>query len=57
MKTIKEAAEALGVTNWAIYKAIETQSDVGKKFKRDERLNRYMIPNNSLKALVRKRNG
>lgn len=57
MKTVEEAAKSLGLTKWAIYKAIENQTEMGSKFRRDERLNRYMIPNNSLASLVRRKNG
>jgi hypothetical protein len=55
MKTVKEAAEALGLTQWAIYKAIENQTEMGTKFVQDERLGRYMINARALKALVKRR--
>lgn len=57
MKTIKEAADTLGISKWAIYKAIQRGTELGTKFKNVDRLGLYMIPTNSLKALARKKNG
>lgn len=57
MKTIKEASEALGISKWAIYKAIQRKTELGLKFRNVDRLGLYMIPTNSLKSLVSKKNG
>jgi len=57
MKTIKEASEALGLSKWAIYKAIQRKTELGLKFRNVDRLGLYMIPTNSLKSLVGKKNG
>lgn len=52
MKTVKQTAEIIGCSKWAIYKQIKENRKLGKFFKMKKLYGEYMITENDLKKYV-----
>lgn len=52
MKTVKQAADILECSKWAIYKQIKEKRKIGQFFKLKPLYGEYMITENDLKKYV-----